>query len=79
MIVEGIAHVVYDLSLPIEERKSKAKVFGSIKDTADYLGISEKRVVSNAKPGKRIEVNGRQFAIRVCTKEVKLEKTRQYL
>ena len=79
MIDNAIPHIVYDLSLPLEQRRKEAQVFGSIKDTADYLGISEKTVVYNAKPGKRVAAKGKEFAIRVCTKEVKLEKTRKYL
>lgn len=68
MIAEGIPHIVYDLSLPPHERKAKAKIFGSIKDTADYLGCSERKITYNARPGKKIiTANGMQFAVRVYT------------
>ena len=65
MIENAIPHIVYDLSLPLEERKKNAKVFPSRVDAARYLGTTEKFIARRLSPGKRIESNGKEYAIRI--------------
>lgn len=66
MIDNAVAHVVYDLSLPLEERKQKAIKFRTAKAAARFLGIGENRVPRYVYPGKRIERNGKLYAIRIA-------------
>ena len=64
-MTEAIPHIVYDLSLPLDERKKKAKVFPSRVDAAKFLGTTEKYLARRLSPGKRVESNGKQYAIRI--------------
>lgn len=65
LVDNKIPHIVYDLSLPLPERKQKAKIFPSRVDAARYLGTTEKVVARKLSPGKRVESNGKQYAIRI--------------
>jgi hypothetical protein len=65
MIENAIPHIVYDLSLPLEERKKNAKIFPSRVDAARYLGTTEKYIARRLKPGTRVESNGKEYAIRI--------------
>lgn len=60
-------HVIYDLSLPLPERREKALVFRSINYVARFLGVSKGMVVDYRFPGKRIkDRNGKEWAVRLC-------------
>ena len=65
MIENAIPHIVYDLSLPLDERRAKAKIFPSRIDAARALGTTEKFIARRLSPGKRVESNGKQYAIRI--------------
>lgn len=59
-------HIVYDLSLPLEERKQKAVVFRTAKDVALFLGINYASVTHYRQRGKRVEgKDGKLYAIRI--------------
>lgn len=53
-VENAIEHYVYDLSLPIEERKEKRMTFRSGTAAANWLGVTGKRVSANKQLGFRI-------------------------
>ena len=70
-IENAMPHILYDLSLPLKERREKALLFRSIGEAARYLGKSNQTVVNNREPGKRIKCRrGKEYAVRVATPEM---------
>lgn len=61
----AVPHVVYDLSLPLEERREKAMVFKSGKAAATFLGVPFDKIHRYRTIGKRIEKNGKLYAVRI--------------
>lgn len=62
----ALQHIVYDLSLPLEERKEKAVVYRTAKDVALFLGINYSQVHFYRQRGKRVEgKDGKLYAIRI--------------
>lgn len=68
----AVPHVLYDVSLPIEERKQKAIVFPSAKHVANFLGMPYNQIYALRQPGKRVRhrVTGKEYALRIMKKEV---------
>lgn len=64
---EGIPVLVYDLSVPIEERKPKE--FPTITAAANYLGVRQKVVLNATDPLKQRKILSskfnKQFAVRI--------------
>jgi hypothetical protein len=74
-ISEGVEnaqpHVIYDLSLPLPERREKAIVFRSIAYLARHFKVSSTTIYTHRKIGKRFkDANGKEWAIRVATPEM---------
>lgn len=65
----AVAHIVYDLSLPLEERKAKAKRFHSTIAAARYLGVSDNVIINKRKVGKRIKKGDKYYAVRIASNE----------
>lgn len=61
-----VPHVVYDLSLPLAERREKAIYFRSAHQAANWLGITPKQVYTYRVPGKRVVKEGKEYAIRIA-------------
>lgn len=63
----AIPHVLYDVSLPIEERKIKAIEFPSAKHAANFLGIPPNQIYALRTPGKRVRhrSSGKEYAVRI--------------
>jgi hypothetical protein len=60
-------HVVFDLSLPMKERRQEAKVFASLAKAADYMGCAPTTAYKYRQPGKRWKAaDGKEYAIRVA-------------
>lgn len=66
-IDNSIPVLLYDCSLPLEERKKKRKEFSSIRKAQDFLGISRKQAISAAHKQKRVfsPKFEREFAVRI--------------
>jgi len=67
----ALPHVIYDLSLPLPERKEKAQVFRSAAYLARHFGCKGDPIADYRVPGKRYkDRNGKLWAIRVATPEM---------
>jgi len=63
----SVPHVLYDVELPLEERKSKALHFKTSRDVALFLGCEYRKVHNYREPGKRIRgKDGKLYAIRIA-------------
>jgi len=63
----AISYLLYDLSLPIEERPAKAVFFKSGTDLAHHLGISPTRLPYLRVPGKKVRGrDGKIYAVRIA-------------
>ena len=62
-----VPHILYDLSLPLEERKDKAVVFPSARHVADFLGVTSSRIMQTRMPGKKVQGrDGKIYAVRIA-------------
>jgi len=62
----GVKHIIYDLSLPLHLRKSKAIVFATTIAAANFLGVTPKKIYHNRTPGKKIiGRDGKPYAVRI--------------
>lgn len=70
-IDNSVPVLLYDCSLPLEERQKNKMEFSSIRKAQDYLGISRKQAANAAHKQKRVFSPrfGREFAMRIKTKE----------
>lgn len=70
LVESELRHILYDLSIKdVEERKSKAKLFDTANEVAEYLGINVDIVFRNRMPNKRIKgLNQKEYAVRVIKK-----------
>ena len=63
----SISYLLYDLSLPLEERPSKAVLFRTGADVALYLGINATRLPYIRIPGKKVRgKDGKIYAVRIA-------------
>lgn len=63
-------HVVFDLSIPMPERRQKAKVYPSLAKVAEALGVSTSKVYKYRQPGTQMKAaDGKLYAIRVAFAE----------
>lgn len=63
----AISYLLYDLSLPIEERPAKAVFFKTGIDIANYLGINSTRLPYVRVPGKKVTgKDGKIYAVRIA-------------
>lgn len=64
-------HYVYDLSLPLPERRLKRMYFPTGLAAANWLGVVPQRVYTNRKNKARVwsEVHGGWFAVRIATEK----------
>ena len=63
----AIKHIVYDLSLPLEERRKKAVIYESLSSAAKSLGVSDSTLFNSRKVGKRVKTKKGEFAIRILS------------
>jgi hypothetical protein len=70
-INNSVPVLLYDCSLPLEERKNNKIEFSSIRKAQDYLGISRKQAASAMQKQKRVFSPRfeREFAMRTKSKE----------
>ncbi len=63
----SVPHILYDVSLPIEERKQKAIEFPSAKHVANFLGMPYNQIYALRQPGKRVKhrLTGKEYAVRI--------------
>lgn len=62
----AVPHLLYDLSIPLPERKEKAKEFKSLKDVGNFLGRPYNQLYAFREPGKRVTgKDGKEYAIRI--------------
>ena len=68
----AIPHILYDISIPLPERKEKALLFKTGMAAANFLGIPPNQIQYWRVPGKRItsKNDGITYAIRIAKKEV---------
>lgn len=66
---QAVPHVVYDLSLPLPERREKAIVFKSGHAAANWLGIPPKALYDIRIPGRRAYKDGKAYAVRIAPKD----------
>lgn len=66
---QAVPHVVYDLSLPLEERREKAQVFKSAAAAANWLGMPPNKLFDIRIPGRRAYKNGKAYAVRIAPKD----------
>lgn len=67
----AVPHVVYDLSIPLPERREQAMIFRTSKDVALFLGINYNQVSYYRQIGKRVTgKDGKEYAIRIAKKEL---------
>jgi hypothetical protein len=63
----AISYLLYDLSLPLEERPSKAVLFRTGADVALFLGINATRLPYIRIPGKKVRgKDGKIYAVRIA-------------
>lgn len=63
----SVPHVVYDLELPLEERRAKARYFKTSREVALFLGCEYRKIHNYRHPGKRIAgKDGKIYAIRIA-------------
>jgi hypothetical protein len=68
----AISYLVYDLSLPLEERPTKAMLFRTGADVALYLGINATRLPYIRIPGKKVRgKDGEIYAVRIASDKKK--------
>ena len=68
----AISYLLYDLSLPITERPSKALFFRTGADVALYLGINATRLPYIRIPGKKVRgKDGKIYAVRIASDKKK--------
>jgi len=73
----SVPHWLYDLSLPLAERREKRVLFRTAKDVALFVGIMYSSVTHFRKPGNRVQgKDGKLYAIRLAT-EKDLEEYRK--
>lgn len=70
-IDQAIPHAVYDLSLPLEERREKAQIFKSAAAAANWLGIPPNKLFTIRQPGRRAYKEGKAYAVRIAPKKDK--------
>ena len=62
-----VPHILYDLSIPLPDRKDKAVVYPSARHVADFLGTTSHRIMHVRQPGKRITGrDGKIYAVRIA-------------
>lgn len=62
----AVPHLLYDLSIPLPERRKKAKEFKSLKDVGNFLGRPYNQLYPLRKPGCRIMgKDGKEYALRI--------------
>jgi hypothetical protein len=67
----SMPHVIYDLSLPLPERKEKAIVFQSVNALMRHFRCGRERIIDCRLPGKRFkDRNGKEWAIRIAPPEM---------
>lgn len=66
-VSNSIPVLLYDCSLPLEERRENKKEFPSIRKAQDFLGISRKQAISAAHKQKRVfsPKFEKEFAVRI--------------
>jgi hypothetical protein len=63
----GVPHVLYNVDLPLEERKANAIYFKTSRHVALFLGCEYRKVHNYRQPGKRIVGrDGKTYAIRIA-------------
>ncbi len=63
----SVPHVLFDVNLPLEERKAKALHFRTSRDVALFLGCEYRKIAAYRKPGRRITGrDGKTYAIRIA-------------
>ena len=63
----SVPHVIYDLELPLEERRAKAIYFKTCRQVALFLGCEYRKVHNYRQIGKRIKgKDGKTYAIRIA-------------
>jgi len=68
----AISYLLYDLSLPLEERPSKAMLFRTGADVALFLGINATRLPYIRIPGKKVRgKDGKIYAVRIASDKKK--------
>lgn len=68
----SVPHFIYDLSLPLPDRKYQRMLFPSAVAAAVFLGVSPQRIYLSRTPKHRIwsEVQGRWFAVRIANPSI---------
>jgi hypothetical protein len=67
----AVPHILYDLSLPLPERKDKAVVYRTSREVALFLGINYSKVSYYRVPGRRVKgKDGKEYAIRIAKKDL---------
>lgn len=62
----AVPHVLYDLSIPLPERKEKALHFKCLKDAANFIGMPYNQLYAYRVPGKRVKAkDGKLYAVRI--------------
>ena len=68
----AISYLLYDLSLPLEQRPSNAVLFRTGADVALYLGINATRLPYIRIPGKKVRgKDGKIYAVRIASDKKK--------
>lgn len=71
----AVPHVLYDVSLPLEERRAKALHFKCLKDVGNFLGKPYNQLYPLRKPGIRIKgKDGKEYALRIKKISQELKK-----
>ena len=67
---QAVPHVVYDLSVPLEERKYKSLRFKSAHAAANWLGIPPKNLYKIRVPGRKVQrkEDGKWYAVRIAAR-----------
>lgn len=62
----AVPHILYDLSLPLPERKEQARIFKSLKDLSNFIGKPYNQLYAFRHPGTRVKGrDGKLYAIRI--------------
>ena len=60
-------HVVFDLSIPLPERRDKAMVYPSSNKAAEALGVAHTTLYKYRQRGKRLRAaDGKEYAVRLA-------------
>jgi hypothetical protein len=63
----SVPHVLYNVDLPLDERKTNAIYFKTSRHVALFLGCEYRKVHNYRQPGKRIKGrDGKTYAIRIA-------------